>query len=244
MRLRDVLAFMVVGLATAGLAGACTGDGDDASSSNGVSATFNGPVQWQALARSDSASVTAAPGGSVLRLDDVDPEITIFSDRPARFVGVVGVEEFLALWREGAFASDPPNALAVLEDSVTGVELLGAVWDPTSRSLWLSVRPLERVDGDDATGVDPGISTGTVGHPVQLFIDAFSVPVDGQITDAITQTNVKVIGEAPAIGLGEVYQSMANSVGLARDGTPPPHLYSGAGGATEEKVHALLGLDR
>ncbi|MGH1386916.1 RebB family R body protein [Kordia sp.] len=38
--------------------------------------------------------------------------------------------------------------------------------------------------------------------------------VNQQITDAVTQSNVKVVGEAPAIALGNVYQSAAHSTGL------------------------------
>ncbi|WP_394666020.1 RebB family R body protein [uncultured Chryseobacterium sp.] len=36
--------------------------------------------------------------------------------------------------------------------------------------------------------------------------------VNDQITDAVTQTNVKVLGEAPA--MGNLYQSMAHSTGI------------------------------
>jgi hypothetical protein len=39
--------------------------------------------------------------------------------------------------------------------------------------------------------------------------------VNSQITDAITQTNVKVLGEAPAMALGSLYQTVANSVAMA-----------------------------
>ena len=35
-----------------------------------------------------------------------------------------------------------------------------------------------------------------------------------QITDAVTQANVKVIGEAPAIAMGSIYQSLAHSIGI------------------------------
>jgi len=38
--------------------------------------------------------------------------------------------------------------------------------------------------------------------------------VNGQITDAVTQSNVKVVGEAPAMALGNVYQSASHSTGL------------------------------
>ena len=39
--------------------------------------------------------------------------------------------------------------------------------------------------------------------------------VNSQITDAIAQTSMKVIGEAPAEATGILYQQMAHSIGLA-----------------------------
>ncbi|WGM40152.1 RebB family R body protein [Caulobacter sp. NIBR1757] len=44
---------------------------------------------------------------------------------------------------------------------------------------------------------------------------ALDTPVNGQVTDAVTQTNVKVLGEAPAQSMALVYQSMAHSISLA-----------------------------
>ncbi|PWG04174.1 RebB family R body protein [Polaribacter aquimarinus] len=38
--------------------------------------------------------------------------------------------------------------------------------------------------------------------------------VNSQITDAVTQSNVKVVGEAPAMAMGNVYQSLAHSIGI------------------------------
>jgi len=38
--------------------------------------------------------------------------------------------------------------------------------------------------------------------------------VSTQITDAVTQSNVSVLAEAPAMALGNVYQSAAHSTGL------------------------------
>ncbi|HET9226003.1 MAG TPA: RebB family R body protein [Thermoanaerobaculia bacterium] len=39
--------------------------------------------------------------------------------------------------------------------------------------------------------------------------------VNSQITDAVTQSNVKVLGEVPAMAMGTIYQTMAQSVGLS-----------------------------
>jgi hypothetical protein len=44
---------------------------------------------------------------------------------------------------------------------------------------------------------------------------AFPTAVNSQITDSVTQSNVQVIAEAPAMALGSLYQSMAQSMGLA-----------------------------
>lgn len=38
--------------------------------------------------------------------------------------------------------------------------------------------------------------------------------VNQQITDAVTQSNVKVVAEAPAMALGNVYQAAAHSTGI------------------------------
>ncbi|AXE34820.1 RebB family R body protein [Chromobacterium phragmitis] len=42
----------------------------------------------------------------------------------------------------------------------------------------------------------------------------FPTQVNNQITDAVTQANVKVLAEAPAMALGSIYQSMAHSTGI------------------------------
>ena len=39
--------------------------------------------------------------------------------------------------------------------------------------------------------------------------------VNGQVTDAVTQSNVKILGDAPAESTGLVYQAMGHSMGLA-----------------------------
>ncbi len=54
---------------------------------------------------------------------------------------------------------------------------------------------------------------------------AFPSAVNGQITDAVTQANVKVVGEAPAMAIGNLYQTISNNVPKVEqqpDATPPP----------------------
>ena len=39
--------------------------------------------------------------------------------------------------------------------------------------------------------------------------------VSRQVTDAVTQTNVKIVAEAPAMAMGMLYQSTAQAIGNA-----------------------------
>lgn len=38
--------------------------------------------------------------------------------------------------------------------------------------------------------------------------------VSDQVTDAVTQSNVQVVGDAPAMAMGSLYQTAAHSTGL------------------------------
>ncbi len=44
---------------------------------------------------------------------------------------------------------------------------------------------------------------------------AFPTAVNDQITDSVTQANVKVLGDAPAQAMGSLYQTMAASLASA-----------------------------
>ncbi len=43
---------------------------------------------------------------------------------------------------------------------------------------------------------------------------AMPTPVNGQITDSVTQANVEVLGTAPSMGMGSIYQSLGHSTGI------------------------------
>ena len=42
-----------------------------------------------------------------------------------------------------------------------------------------------------------------------------------QITDAVTQVNVKVLAESPAMAMGSIYQTMAHSTGILFENAVP-----------------------
>jgi hypothetical protein len=43
---------------------------------------------------------------------------------------------------------------------------------------------------------------------------AYPTDVNDQITDSVTQVNVKVLGDAPAMAMGSIFQSSAHSTGI------------------------------
>lgn len=44
---------------------------------------------------------------------------------------------------------------------------------------------------------------------------AYPTPVNGQITDAVTQSNISVLAQAPAMAMGALYQATAQSLAIA-----------------------------
>ena len=44
---------------------------------------------------------------------------------------------------------------------------------------------------------------------------AFPTSVNSQITDAVTEANVKVLGDAPAVAVGNLYQATAQALSNA-----------------------------
>ncbi len=51
---------------------------------------------------------------------------------------------------------------------------------------------------------------------------AFPTSVNDQITDSVTQANTKVLGDAPAIAMGNLYQATAQALANAAITRPMP----------------------
>ena len=58
---------------------------------------------------------------------------------------------------------------------------------------------------------------------------AIPTPVNGQVTDAVTQVNVKVLGDGPALAMGAIYQSLAHSTGILYENAASSHGHQLAG---------------
>jgi hypothetical protein len=69
--------------------------------------------------------------------------------------------------------------------------------------------------------------------------------VNPQITDSVTQTNVNVLGDAPAMAMGNVYQASAHSLGLMFENavSAQQQLAIAAQAATVQGVMQIYSID-
>ncbi len=74
---------------------------------------------------------------------------------------------------------------------------------------------------------------------------AFPTSVNSQITDAVTQANVKVLGDAPAVAMGNLYQATAQAISNAAHNATTSQNESNvtAQAATTMGVATLYSLD-
>ncbi len=145
--------------------------------------------------------------GEVLSVKEEAPLILYFSDRPDRFIGQMTAARFLRLWGEGKddFKADPPNAvLSILKDKEVNnvtMELLNPVVEGGTWKYRVKVL------------------AGTLPKKfgaASLFIDAFPA----------ASANAKVLGDAPAVAMGNLYQSTSQALADAA------HNATGQSGAT------------
>lgn len=69
-------------------------------------------------------------------------------------------------------------------------------------------------------------------------------PVNDQITDTVTQTNVKGLGDAPAEAMGALYQSLAHSTGIVYENNTVDPQQVPAQAAAEPDHEACEGLNQ
>ena len=74
---------------------------------------------------------------------------------------------------------------------------------------------------------------------------AFPTSVNDQITDSVTQSNVEVLGDAPAVAMGNLYQATAQALGNAAHNATTSQQQTNvtAQAATTQGVALLYSLD-
>lgn len=74
---------------------------------------------------------------------------------------------------------------------------------------------------------------------------AFPTAVNSQITDAVIQANVKVLGDAPAVAMGNLFQATSQALANAAHNATTAQQQTNvtAQAATTQGVATLLSLD-
>ena len=74
---------------------------------------------------------------------------------------------------------------------------------------------------------------------------AFPTHVNDQITDSITQANLKVLGDAPAVAMGNLYQATGQALANAAHAATSQanQTWVTAQAATTQSVATLLAID-
>ena len=131
-----------------------------------------------------------------------DPSgVELFTERPNRASIEVNGQSVVALWQLFGFSENPPNvAFMVPGNSPVIATLNYPAWTSTD-SIRMEV----------VSSADP-IPTGTGA----VVIDG-SDAVNSQVTDSITQANTKVLGDAPAVASGNLYEQTAQALQNAVD---------------------------
>ena len=74
---------------------------------------------------------------------------------------------------------------------------------------------------------------------------ADNTPVNAQITDSVTQANLKILGDAPAVSMATIYQSLSHSTGVLYENAVSAQQQLGiaAQAATNQGVIQIYSVD-
>jgi hypothetical protein len=193
--------------------------------------------------------VQSGTSGKVLESNDaLEIEVngvvatTFFFDQPDRECGVVHTGTFIDHWATSPdLRSNPPNAVLNIPGRTDGPQMVVVeLSEPriANDSVLYSAKVLP-----DEEGTVPSLPQ-TFGE-FALFIDAFPTAINNQITDSVTQSNVKVLGDAPAIAMGNLFiatsQALANAAHNATNSQQQSYVTSQS--ATTAGAALLLALD-
>jgi hypothetical protein len=113
MRTASISSLLLVAL----LAIAGCGGGDDDGSDQGAAASSSGGGDLFTQTSHQGSLTPIAGKDDVFKLTfaEPSPDVTVFTDRPARSASTESLPDFVGQWEERGFAEDPPNAALVLD---------------------------------------------------------------------------------------------------------------------------------
>jgi hypothetical protein len=97
------------------LAGCGGGGGDASSTSASATSSPEGDLFTQNTHTGSLEPISGRDDVFTLTLDQPAPDVTVFTDRPARSASTESLADFVDGWGKRGFAEDPPNAALVLD---------------------------------------------------------------------------------------------------------------------------------
>jgi hypothetical protein len=153
--------------------GGCGGD-DDGSGEGGTAASETGGELFTQSSRKGTLTPIAGSEDTFkLTLSEAAPNVTVFTDRPARSASTEPLADFVDRWEQRGFAQDPPNAALVIDqepdDADTAVFTLA---DPSHEATGSVTYTATHISGGTSSlpsdeDIDPPPSFGDS----HLFID-------------------------------------------------------------------------
>lgn len=225
---------------------------------------------WTVTASGGTLAGVGADSGDeqlLLTLFDVPTYLTQFDDRPARDAFTISTSDFVDRWA-GWFGDVPPNATltflrpeSVVPQTVV-LELDDPFYDEDAHLLAFAARHIHR-RSDPHTTVAERVAPASTRAPdafvaAALFIDpasddtattpqltVFPTAVNTQILDSVVQANTKVLGDSPAIAMGNLFvatsQALSNAAHNATNAQQQSYATSQA--ATTMGVTTLFSVD-
>ncbi len=172
----------------------------------------------------------------VLKFEMASPQIIFISTQPYIITGLISTEHFLEMWEteKATFKDHPPQG--VLSCFIDG-NVQKSTFDIFSIAhnnykLSYKIKPIS------------GMPLKEFGH-ASLFIDPFYPQKNEQLADPVTQTNVKVLGDAPDVAMGNLYQvvgqALANAAHNATQAQQQTNIIAQA--AAQQGIDLLYSLD-
>lgn len=145
MRAPNVISLAIAGLAVAGMATPATAAPIETK-------THKSTAIMLAVQSETSTLAPATKGRYTLTMNDTDPLMAWFADRPVRRGGAANTSELIGLWNKGgknSFKADPPNAAITVHEADGTMEVMVATlrapqYDATTKRLTFTVKPLNK----------------------------------------------------------------------------------------------------
>jgi hypothetical protein len=113
--MRRILIPALLAVAVLAIGGCGGGDDEDSGDSTTAGAQTGGDLFTQTTHKGTLSPIAGKDDVFELTFAEPSPDVTVFTDRPARSASTEPLADFVGLWDQRGFGQDPPNAALVLD---------------------------------------------------------------------------------------------------------------------------------